>query len=128
MMQDEWKATGWLGIVTAGALWTPFFEQDKFDVNLRSLVQQIQRHVADPEAPTDEEGYDDDEEEAFTVLDRAKELKRLEEDLTGEVKPDGVKGFALPAGVPELPAALMVTVSIAPTLPAALPLMIRFSG
>jgi hypothetical protein len=107
MMQEGWKAGGWLGIVTAGCLWTPFFDETKFTSNLESLVQQLTHHR--PEMSGESTDDDDDYEEAFSLSDRQKELSRLQEDITGVVKDDGSKGFKLPANVPDLPSALMIT-------------------
>eukprot|EP01052_Picozoa_sp_SAG31_P065240 SAG31_NODE_24067_length_490_cov_0.659847_1_plen_93_part_10 len=48
MMQSEhasgWVASGWLGIITAGALWTSLGDHN-FAENIESLVGQIQKTV-----------------------------------------------------------------------------------
>ena len=36
-----WRPSGWLGIVVAGALWTPLRSDGEFESNVRSLVEQI---------------------------------------------------------------------------------------
>ena len=36
-----WRAGGWLGLITAGALWIPFVEPAQFENNVSMLVQQI---------------------------------------------------------------------------------------
>ena len=36
-----WRAGGWLGLITAGALWIPFVEPAQFEYNFSMLVQQI---------------------------------------------------------------------------------------
>ena len=43
---SPWRATEWLGIVTAGSLWTPLYDEAKMQKNLESLVQQIKRAVS----------------------------------------------------------------------------------
>ena len=43
-MEDGYSARGWLGIITAGALWVPLYEARRFDVGIDQLVQQI-RHA-----------------------------------------------------------------------------------
>eukprot|EP01047_Picozoa_sp_COSAG01_P016073 COSAG01_NODE_815_length_13388_cov_9.880211_4_plen_214_part_00 len=43
----SWKASGWLGIVTAGMLWTPLIG-DEFEASIDQIVQQI-RAVIPPE-------------------------------------------------------------------------------
>jgi hypothetical protein len=42
--QPKWQQSGWLGIVTAGALWTPIFAESDIDENIDKLVMQI--HLA----------------------------------------------------------------------------------
>ena len=40
MLEDPangWRATGWLGILTAGALWTPLHDDDKFQENCKNI-------------------------------------------------------------------------------------------
>jgi hypothetical protein len=44
MMQADWRATGWLGIVLAGALWT-CLQNDSFEDDIRALVGKIQAAV-----------------------------------------------------------------------------------
>ena len=41
MMQDAWRPDGWLGLIMAGALWTPLHDEASFEQNLYSLVDQI---------------------------------------------------------------------------------------
>ena len=36
-----WRAGGWLGLITAGALWIPFVEPALFENNFSMLIQQI---------------------------------------------------------------------------------------
>jgi hypothetical protein len=36
-----WRAGGWLGLITAGALWIPFVEPTQFENNIGMLIQQI---------------------------------------------------------------------------------------
>ena len=36
-----WRPDEWLGLVVAGALWTPLHDPNSFDQNLTSLVEQI---------------------------------------------------------------------------------------
>ena len=36
-----WKASGWLGLVTAGSLWTPLYEAADFEENVRQLQGQL---------------------------------------------------------------------------------------
>eukprot|EP01048_Picozoa_sp_COSAG05_P021122 COSAG05_NODE_3791_length_1835_cov_1.131336_1_plen_549_part_01 len=41
-----WNPSGWLGIVTAGALWIPLHKEDNFDRSVDSIVSQISQHAA----------------------------------------------------------------------------------
>lgn len=47
MVESNWKPTGWLGIVVAGALWNPI-EKDNIDACVQQLLEQIKHAV-----PTD---------------------------------------------------------------------------
>jgi hypothetical protein len=44
-MQDKWAPAEWLGVVTAGLLWTPMYEQSTRQQNLTGLVEQIKAAV-----------------------------------------------------------------------------------
>eukprot|EP01047_Picozoa_sp_COSAG01_P093162 COSAG01_NODE_24361_length_781_cov_54.274194_1_plen_103_part_10 len=41
MLEKDWKASDWLGIITAGALWVPLFPGDTFEQGIDNLVDQI---------------------------------------------------------------------------------------
>ena len=43
MMQDNWRATEWLGLLTAGSLWTPLHDASTMQENLPRLVEQISK-------------------------------------------------------------------------------------
>eukprot|EP01048_Picozoa_sp_COSAG05_P011210 COSAG05_NODE_1042_length_6066_cov_2.922742_2_plen_1109_part_00 len=45
MMQDNWRATEWLGLLTAGSLWTPLHDASTMQENLPRLVEQIKAAV-----------------------------------------------------------------------------------
>ena len=68
MMQNGYTAPGWLGILTAGLLWTPLFDLATFDENFEQLVRQIYKTVV-PE--------DTLEENNFSREDIQQELQRL---------------------------------------------------
>lgn len=57
-MQDKFRATEWLGILTAGMLWTPLHDPSTMQENLQGLIEQIKlaapgttAAVIDPESP-----------------------------------------------------------------------------
>ena len=56
VMEDGYSARGWLGIITAGALWVPLYEARRFDVGIDQLVQQIRHALPADEEDGDEEG------------------------------------------------------------------------
>jgi hypothetical protein len=56
-----WRPSGWLGIVVAGALWTPLRAGADFQSGVRSLVDQIKGAVPESGA-----GMSDDEDDEHT--------------------------------------------------------------
>ena len=122
---DTWKASGWLGIITAGTLWTQITEDLKDSVD--KLVLQIQRTLENrkltgesdtDDGDTDHSSTEDDELE-FSVDEMRAELERLMADLrnnrpgareTSKIEGDVSKGMCVvPAGTPILPSGLRVT-------------------
>eukprot|EP01046_Picozoa_sp_COSAG06_P097813 COSAG06_NODE_43910_length_368_cov_0.535316_1_plen_110_part_01 len=59
-VQSDFTASGWLGLVTAGLLWTRLWQPSTFVADVDSLVQQILRAV-------DEEVADDPDESSDTI-------------------------------------------------------------
>ena len=105
MMQEGFVASGWLGILTAGLLWTRLWTPSTFAEDIDSLVTQIVQ-VADPNA-TDVEATSEK-----VVLDEVKdELLRLRQDT--ELQPASeaklTREAKIPALVPSLPAGTLVT-------------------
>ena len=96
---------GLLGIITAGALWTPLSDESQFDENVRQLHGQVQKVIGATRQV--EEGSD----ESIATADEAKEeLERLRENLTATtdsgspaVLADPSQPATIPAGVPKLP-------------------------
>ena len=41
MMEPDFTPSGWLGILTAGLLWTPLWNPSSFEADLDSIVKQI---------------------------------------------------------------------------------------
>jgi hypothetical protein len=110
---DEWSATGWLGVITAGMLWTPLgnASHPRFDGNIDSLCGQVKIAVG----YTDDGGgasTQDDEEEIDEVdaLEVRRELDRLRSDVSLTKSEPGANTAAdgelctLPAAVPYLSA------------------------
>ena len=59
-----WRPSGWLGIVVAGALWTPLRSDGEFESNVRSLVEQIKGAVPSSGGVSDDgdDVYDEEED------------------------------------------------------------------
>ena len=133
MMQANWRASDWLGIITAGALWTPLYND--FETGIKGIISQMEKSVAP--APTNTHGSEQsstEDEVEFSVEELRGELGRLMADLhlakkemttsaaeandrrlleAVHMKPSvsAVRGgqCPLPAGVPPLPAGLRIT-------------------
>lgn len=131
-MVPEFEATGWLGIITAGSLWTSV-DLDDLEDGAEKIVKQIDRTMdvyskrpgsafSDTDGDTDHSSTEDDEE-GFSVEDMRGELERLMSDLRvakyskGSINPDNAISILnpttelckLPAVVPNNPAGLRVT-------------------
>eukprot|EP01051_Picozoa_sp_SAG22_P008139 SAG22_NODE_604_length_8628_cov_4.245984_7_plen_213_part_00 len=101
MMQDKFAASGWLGILTAGQLWTPFFDAGVFDESIDLLVRQIYKNVM-PAA--------DDDENVFSFDDVKDELARMRSGLDESSATATSSSVArVPAVVPAMPAGLRVS-------------------
>jgi hypothetical protein len=115
MIQGEnWRPTGWLGLVVAGSLWTTLVDDD-FEAGITGLLQQIKNALPAHEFSRDG-AADFTDESGHTSRDELRaELARLKRDLeiggssvTAKEKDseavDASGRARLPAGVPELPA------------------------
>jgi hypothetical protein len=119
---DEWQASGWLGIVTAGALWTPLSDAT-FEQNMAAIVTQIEMAVPALDASVTGQRTSSgssraeadfmESEHSSTVEEMRAELERLRmEVMAAPTKATrAVLGgpFVLPAAVPDTPAGLMVS-------------------
>ena len=115
-----WKASGWHGLLTAGSLWVPLYEERDFEVNVRQLHGQLMKTIRNAAAAEeeDEEGEDEEEEGMVTAAAAIEELERLREAQTASrnrsvsvlADPSGLA--TIPAGVPKLPARFQTTEQI----------------
>ena len=109
MEAPGWRATGWLGLLTAGQLWIQMTDESKFDENVRQLhgqIQKLDRSQELLEASSDEAG-------GTSSSEAKEELERLRDDLvqtTAESSTvqaaalaDPSQPATIPAGVPKLP-------------------------
>jgi len=113
MAQANYSAGSWLGILTAGSLWTPLFDEVSFDDNLQLLIRQVYKSIENA-VPGD--AVDTVEETVFTIDDVKGELERMraaDEELNSTTKGAtselSAAGATIPAVVPSLPAGLRVT-------------------
>ena len=107
MEATGWEASEWLGLVTAGLLWTPLGNGDEFAANTSQLVKHIQDAVGvemEVEVELEEE----------TVDDTRQELERLRDDDKKPVigLPSDGDECALSHVIPEASSALVVSDSM----------------
>jgi len=121
MQGGGWKATSWLGLVTAGSLWTPLFEEENFETNVRMLHEQLLKIIGGSSC----NGSSDTSEESGDMVggstspsEAKEELERLRESQTATqsavlmVLADPTQPATMPAGVPQLPARFQPTEQI----------------
>jgi hypothetical protein len=108
---DGWKPSAWLGLITAGALWTPLRDESKLEGTIHGLVEQIKGAVPG----SGDAASDDESEEELDVDGGAEtraELERLRKQIESrDIKPtineaaplDTNAPAVVSAGVPELP-------------------------
>eukprot|EP01052_Picozoa_sp_SAG31_P030464 SAG31_NODE_3127_length_4646_cov_6.057620_2_plen_484_part_00 len=123
LMEAGYSARGWLGIITAGALWVPLYEDQTFDASIDQLVEQIHHALPHDEEYEDEVGVVGGETVGlFTAQEVKEELDRLRVDLeAANSRPKSVVRRSagqrklpghlceLPAGVPQLPLGIRVS-------------------
>ena len=120
MMEKGWRPSGWLGIIMAGALWTPLSDESQFEGNIHQLHGQIQKMIGTHAVAT--EGLSGLADESAASPSEAKEeLERLRDDLHSKtdsqsavaaVLADPSQPATIPAGVPKLPAKFQSTEQI----------------
>eukprot|EP01051_Picozoa_sp_SAG22_P005170 SAG22_NODE_300_length_12752_cov_3.102426_2_plen_242_part_00 len=116
------RPQGWLGLICAGALWIPLYQEESFSANCAKLALQVQKAgaavaIIDREEATTSIGVEaeaDDHEERLAELARLREElsqhSTSEQNVTGSTA--GAEIAALPAGVPKLPPKLRLTPEI----------------
>lgn len=142
MMEPNFVAKGWLGILTSGSIWTPMHDSDSVRDGIDKLLVQAQHLVpgfhSGDYAGTDTASEGSDNTESFDVgawgdamfsLDEMREeLERLREESAPAAgnkhigrgnDPDGIL-CSLPAMVPSLPRGLFVTAEMQSVLDAVL--------
>lgn len=111
MEGDGWRASGWLGLLTAGALWTRLHDESTFDDSVQAVHGQIQQ-IFESDAVEDEAVESVDDEMLST--EATEELTRLRDDLKVSSQTraglsaavtvfDPSQPAPLSAGVPKLP-------------------------
>jgi hypothetical protein len=106
IMEESWKAGGWLGICTAGLLWTPLYDDTMFANHIGSVCDRVSKYFR-PGGAVAAASPVKAEREVKAVredLDRLKENLRDED--TDQDNGSAETGLAtLPAEVPLLPVA-----------------------
>ena len=114
MMQKDYTPRGWLGLLTAGLLWTPLYEKASMEENVEGLMRQIE--LALESGTTDIQEISDAPD--FSVNELRDELDRLKQDQNEHAvglqtsKQNGVELALVPSPVPELPRGVLVTRSM----------------
>lgn len=128
MMQANYTAKHWLGILTAGSIWTPMYDRDDVHDGVGKLISQLHQHVPEMILAGYTDVGDSDSlvgEDLFSLAEMREELDRL------RVQSGLLKGKAaaidaesslrpLPAMVPVLPRGLYVTADMQSVLDAVL--------
>jgi hypothetical protein len=113
MQGGGWQASGWLGLLTAGSLWTTLFDDASFESDVRMLHGQIEQMLGQS-LPDDD--FDEISLDRPTSSEATEELVRLRDDLTATphravefAMADASEPANIPAGVPKLPARFQPT-------------------
>ncbi len=123
-----WKPSDWLGVITAGLLWTPLYADSDFDQSIKGLVSQVQANIEPTVtaegtlSPGDEDLKEEEEEEQEESRDDLFSLDEMREELE-RLRADSRKSAAhlqmapgeqctLPAIVPEMRDGLVVSDSM----------------
>jgi hypothetical protein len=112
-----WRASGWLGLITAGSLWVRLSDESQFDDSMRQLYSQIEQKAGAgvlADSDVSDEGV-------ASAMEAKEELARLREDLEAKTESQAVTAVladpsqpaTIPAGVPKLPARFQSTEQIA---------------
>lgn len=149
MMQPDFKAKGWLGILTSGSIWTPMHDRATVPDGVDNLIIQVQHvlHGSGDDADTHSEGSSEAgsafdigswgaEISLFSLEETRDELERLRDEvapLTSKRSSAVVGALCpLPAMVPPLLRGLYVTMEMQSVLDAVLsdtsPPQIGFCG
>jgi hypothetical protein len=102
---DGWKPSGWLALITAGALWVSLRQESQIEDSVRQLHGQIQKVIGTP-VQVEDVG----DEGVVTASEAKEELERLRGDLVQSTDHSSIAVLAdpsepatIPAGVPKLP-------------------------
>lgn len=132
MMQSKFAARGWLGILTAGLLWTPMHEAATVDGGIEKLINQMLLVVPgafDGSCASRAETETDDASEAgsdagieawgegiFSYSETREELERLRKVELGGTSPNNAEGteeesllYSIPALAVQPPTGILIT-------------------
>eukprot|EP01045_Picozoa_sp_COSAG04_P004647 COSAG04_NODE_205_length_20393_cov_45.275796_13_plen_2486_part_00 len=111
-----WRASGWLGLLTAGSLWTRMTDESQLEENVGQLHGQIQKvmgHHGEDDLDVGLEDIDVGPSEAKEELDRLRDdLVSRSDAANTAVLADPSQPATIPAGVPKLPPKFQATEQI----------------
>eukprot|EP01047_Picozoa_sp_COSAG01_P033034 COSAG01_NODE_2413_length_7745_cov_2.532304_8_plen_181_part_00 len=113
MQSGGWAPSGWLGLLTAGTLWTPLHDKATLAQNVDGLIHQIKLALGSDDEQTVND-MQEDEPDAFSAKELRDELDRLAEEQQSAspsqaAKPDEKAAAKISAAVPQLPIGVLVT-------------------
>jgi hypothetical protein len=126
----SWRAGSWLGVITAGSLWTPLYDASSHAEQVPNLLRQIELAISpedgDHDAYGDYAGGGGGGQDLFSAEDAREELERLRNDAQPPAISTTAGGMcALPAQVPDLPEGLRITPEMKQLLAALLTSAVR---
>jgi hypothetical protein len=110
MLQPNWRASDWLGILTAGALWVPLHDEASIEKDIDVLYGQLLKLAPEVSfSASSDEAF----QESFTLSEMRAELDNLRKEIhstqNSDGTPEGDKVATLPAEVPTLPVTFRFT-------------------
>ena len=115
MMAPDYTASGWLGLLTAGSLWTPMHDKATLEQSVDGLVRQIKLAIApDSEEIVEsaEQAPDFSTKELRDELDRLKSEQQTTLTTTTQEHKATDQPAEIPAMVPKLPDRTLVSKSM----------------
>eukprot|EP01047_Picozoa_sp_COSAG01_P050640 COSAG01_NODE_5138_length_4460_cov_2.442559_3_plen_533_part_00 len=115
MMQGGgWSSSGWLGLITAGTLWTPLYDKAALQAGVQGLAHQIELVLQGPDSQQSA-GDTQEKPDAFSTNDLRDEPATSPP--VGTVAKASVRAVAkISASIPHLPRGVLVTEAMTESL------------